>query len=393
MNLKRTVEANLTVNFFKFLPYFLIIPTLFLFLPWHQNIVAYGKVSAFDANERTQVVSAPIQGTINQWFVKEGDFVKQGEKLVEVIDIDPSFQERVSSKRENLINKKSSKIEELNAYELLHENLINSKKARSSALIAQINGNQANLDTTKFQKERFSRLYDRGLVSKRDLEVAERDFIVASRELEFVKSELRNIEAEMDAKIGANKAGINRIKGDIAEIENDIIRQDIDLSRQASRIIKSPKDGYVYRLHANSSAAFVNFGERLLTIVPTNAQRAVELIVDGRDTPLIEEGEEVRIEFEGWPAIQVSGWAKLGVGTFKGIVSFVDSYDNGTGDFRVMIVPSDDDPWPSDQFLKQGTTVKSWIFLDRVSIGYELWRLINGFPPRMPESAIENLNN
>ena len=392
MSLKRSIDAKLNFNFLKVLPYFLIIPVLFLFLPWHQNIVAYGKVSAFDANERAQIVSSPIEGSINQWYVKEGDFVQQGDQLVEVIDIDPSFQQRVASKRDNMKDKKTSKMEELQAYKLLQDNLINAKRARINALTAQINGNQASLDTAKFQKERFLRLYDNGLVSKRDLEVAERDFIVASRELDSVRSELINIKAEMDTKIDANNAVINRIQGEIAEIDNEIIRLDIDLSRQASRVIKSPKDGYVYRLHANSSAAFVNFGERLLTIIPSNAQRAVELIVDGRDTPLIEKGEEVRIEFEGWPAIQVSGWAKLGFGTFKGIVSFVDSFDNGTGDFRVMIIPSDDDPWPSDQFLKQGTTVKSWIFLERVSIGYELWRLINGFPPRLPESVKETLS-
>ena len=392
MSLKRSIDAKLTFNFLKVLPYFLIIPILFLFLPWHQNIVAYGKVSAFDANERAQIVSSPIEGSIKQWYVKEGDFVQQGDQLVEVIDIDPSFQQRVTSKRDNMKDKKTSKMEELQAYKLLQDNLINAKRARINALTAQINGNQASLDTAKFQKERFLRLYDNGLVSKRDLEVAERDFIVASRELDSVRSELINIKAEMDTKIDANNAVINRIQGEIAEIDNEIIRLDIDLSRQASRVIKSPKDGYVYRLHANSSAAFVNFGERLLTIIPSNAQRAVELIVDGRDTPLIERGEEVRIEFEGWPAIQVSGWAKLGFGTFKGIVSFVDSFDNGTGDFRVMIIPSDDDPWPSDQFLKQGTTVKSWIFLERVSIGYELWRLINGFPPRLPESVKETLS-
>jgi adhesin transport system membrane fusion protein len=392
MSLKRSIDAKLNFNFLKVLPYFLIIPVLFLFLPWHQNIVAYGKVSAFDANERAQIVSSPIEGSINQWYVKEGDFVQQGDQLVEVIDIDPGFQQRVASKRDNMKDKKTSKMEELQAYKLLQDNLTNAKKARINALTAQINGNQASLDTAKFQKERFLRLYDNGLVSKRDLEVAERDFIVASRELDSVRSELINIKAEMDTKIDANNAVINRIQGEIAEIDNEIIRLDIDLSRQASRVIKSPKDGYVYRLHANSSAAFVNFGERLLTIIPSNAQRAVELIVDGRDTPLIEKGEEVRIEFEGWPAIQVSGWAKLGFGTFKGIVSFVDSFDNGTGDFRVMIIPSDNDPWPSDQFLKQGTTVKSWIFLERVSIGYELWRLINGFPPRLPESVKETLS-
>jgi hypothetical protein len=28
--------------------------------------------------------------------------------------------------------------------------------------------------------------------------------------------------------------------------------------------------------------------------------------------------------------------------------------------------------------------VSGWILLDRVRLGYELWRQFNGFPPRLP---------
>jgi hypothetical protein len=46
------------------------------------------------------------------------------------------------------------------------------------------------------------------------------------------------------------------------------------------------------------------------------------------------------------------------------------------------VVPDgEDEPWPSGAFLRQGVRVNGWVFLDRVKLGYELWRRFNGFPP------------
>ena len=127
-------------------------------------------------------------------------------------------------------------------------------------------------------------------------------------------------------------------------------------------------------------------GQPLLVILPDTEKRSVELMVDGRDAPLINKGSQVRLEFEGWPAIQVPGWSRVRVGTFAGKVAFVDPTDNGMGNFRVMVVPDDkEQDWPEARFLRQGLNAKGWILLDNVTIGYEIWRVLNGFPPRIPE--------
>jgi hypothetical protein len=135
----------------------------------------------------------------------------------------------------------------------------------------------------------------------------------------------------------------------------------------------------------NSSSQIVTQGQPLLVIQPSTNAPAVELMVDGRDAPLISKNSKVRLEFEGWPALQVPGWAKVRVGTFGGRVAFVDPVDNGTGNFRVMVIPDpEEQTWPQARFLRQGISTKGWIMLQNVSIGYELWRIFNGFPPRIP---------
>lgn len=132
----------------------------------------------------------------------------------------------------------------------------------------------------------------------------------------------------------------------------------------------------------------------MLVLVPDTSHRAVEVWVSGNDAPLILPSHHVRLMFEGWPAVQFVGWPEVAVGTFGGTVAFVDASDNGQGKFRVLIVPDESDHlWPSARFLRQGGAAKAWILLEEVSIGFEIWRQLNGFPPMLtPEHPNKDLS-
>jgi len=119
-----------------------------------------------------------------------------------------------------------------------------------------------------------------------------------------------------------------------------------------------------------------------LTLVPETTDRAVEIWVNGNDAPLISAGSTVRLQFEGWPAVQFVGWPSVAVGTFGGKVALVDSTDDGQGKFRLLVVPDESEQaWPDARFLRQGVRAKGWVLLNQVSLGYEIWRQLNGFPP------------
>jgi membrane fusion protein, adhesin transport system len=126
----------------------------------------------------------------------------------------------------------------------------------------------------------------------------------------------------------------------------------------------------------------VKQGDTLAYLVPDTKDRAVELWVDGNDAAIVAEGRHVRLQFEGWPAVQFSGWPSVAVGTFGGRVAFVDPHDDGKGNFRVVVQPDGKhEPWPEPRFLRQGVRTNGWILLERVTLGFELWRRFNGFPP------------
>ncbi len=395
---------------------FFVIPFLALFLPWQQNVTAMGRVTAFTPSERVQTIDAPLNGVISKWYVQEGSKVNKGDTLLEISDIDPMFKERLQAQRDNLRTKLSAKESELQSYELQQRNLLSSRDAKIAAAkfkldVAQqkilssaetLSATQATVDAAEYQINRLKRLYQDGLVSKRDMEVAERDFIIAKRsqnsaqaqynsaqaEAKSANVEIQQIRADAQVDLDTNLAAINKMKGELADSQNSLTNAEINVSRQNMQKIVAPRAGVIFRLPVNSQSQMISQGQPLLVILPDTQARSVELMVDGRDAPLITKGSAVRLEFEGWPALQVPGWSRVRVGTFAGKVAFVDPTDNGLGNFRVMVVPDDkEQDWPEARFLRQGINAKGWILLENVTIGYEIWRVLNGFPPRVPENA------
>jgi adhesin transport system membrane fusion protein len=68
----------------------------------------------------------------------------------------------------------------------------------------------------------------------------------------------------------------------------------------------------------------------------------------------------------------------------------VDSHDDGKGNFRVVIQPNAAaEPWPEPRFLRQGVRANGFVLLERVSLGFELWRRFNGFPPMLEQGPGE----
>ncbi len=391
---------------------FLATPPALLLTPWQQTITGAGRVVAFAPLERQQTVEAPVSGRIVQWQAREGARVKAGDVLMEIADIDPEQLERLSRQREAAAAKLAAKEEELRAYRLQIDNLITTRDlqaataqyrldvARQRALSASeaIASARATLDAAAVQTERLQRLLGDGLVSKRDFEVAERDGIVARRSLNSAQqalnaalaeqraaeAEIGRIRADAQARIDSATASANKTRSELEDSRSSLLKSEIDLSRQQSQVVKAPRDGSILRLVANPQSSIVKQGDPLLVLVPDVELKAVELWVDGNDAWLIMPGRHARMQFEGWPAMQFQGWSELAVGTFGGTVAFVDSTNNDKGKFRVLIVPDPADrPWPSERFLRQGTRVQGWVLLNRVTMGYELWRKLNAFPPEI----------
>jgi hypothetical protein len=134
----------------------------------------------------------------------------------------------------------------------------------------------------------------------------------------------------------------------------------------------------------------VKQGDPLIELVPVTTSRAVEVWLEGNDAALVRAGRPARLQFEGWPALQFVGWPQIARGTFAGEVKLVDLFDDGTGRFRVVIGPVNDEPWPDPVILRQGVRANGWVLLEVVPLGWELWRRLNAFPPSLPPKGSDD---
>ena len=289
-----------------------------LFVPWVQTAQGMGKVVSLDPDDRPRQVSSLIDGRVELFFVSDGDKVEAGDPIARVVDVDPNLLSRLNAERRQL-----------------EAEIAAMRQARQVATI---------------DVERTRQLLADGLASRR----------------EYEQAQIRIAEA--DATIAEARAGINRIETEI--------------NRRSAQVVTAPREGRVQQVNGEAGGQLITAGTVLAVIAPEQVERAVEIYVDARDVPIIERGSPVRLEFEGFPAIQFSGWPNLVYGVYDGQVRTIDPVAMPTGQFRVIVEPMPDAerPWPGDRFVRQGSNVVGWIRGNTVTVGFEIWRQLNDFP-------------
>ncbi len=286
-----------------------------IFLPWVQTSRGQGRVTAYDPNDREQKIESPLEGRVSKLYVQEGVEIKEGEIIAEMTDFDPDFVTRLTAEREALSKR-------LNV-------------ALKATTIAK-----KNLD-------RQEELFQEGLTAKREFERSEIEY------MGYLASE--------------------------ASASAELTRIDTRLSRQSNQYIRAPRTGVISRILIRERTEVLKAGSTIAILVPKSVKRSVELFLDAIDLPLVQPGQAVRLQFEGWPSVQFSGWPSVAVGTFSGQVVNIDPSVDSAGKFRVLILESAE-PWPKEQFLRQGMRTRGWVQLGTVKLGYEFWRNFNGFP-------------
>ena len=390
---------------------------LFLLLPWTQNIKIRGSVTSLSQENRPQEINSPIPGKINKWWVKEGDFVKKGDTILQLSEIkeeylDPELvnrtKEQLEAKKgsiENYASKAEASSLQIKALyqvkQLKKDQLKNKIQQTNSKLLAEkaeLVAAENELNLSKDQFERQQKMYNEGLVSQTQLQQRNQAWQAAlakkislENKLAQTRQELLNltieqnsIEQEYTEKI--NKAESDRFQslsqiatgqGELAKLKNQVSNYII---RNGMYIMLAPQDGQIVQAKKAGLGEIIKEGECITFIVPTKIDHAVEMFVRPVDLPLISIGQKVRFMFDGFPAIVFSGWPESSYGTFGGRIVAYESNISPNGYFRVLVAEdTGDKKWPAE--LKMGSGAQGIALLKDVPIWYELWRNINGFPP------------
>ncbi|MCG8321192.1 MAG: HlyD family secretion protein [Cytophagales bacterium] len=394
---------------------------LFLFLPWQQNIRGTGLVTAFTPQDRPQTVESAIAGRIANWKIREGQFVRQGDTILTLAEVKDKFfdpelllrlKEQINAKQSS-IDSKGEKVEALqDQIRALNEALeVKVEQAENKFLQARLKLTSDSVDyeaeKIRFknfhnQYERNKNLYDAGniaLTKFQDIESkfqeskmkrisAENKFLEAKAELINARVQITGVNAEYADKISKARSDLNATlaelydgQGSLAKMRNEYANMEI---RNQQYQLIAPQSGFLVRAMKAGLGETIKEGEAVATIMPSTPDIAVEMYVKAMDVPLLSKGRKVRILFDGWPALQFSGWPSVSVGTFGGIVQVIDYVNSTGGEFRILVTPDpNDEEWPAQ--LRIGSGTKGWVMLENVPIWYEIWRQLNGFPPSLYE--------
>lgn len=382
------------------------------FIPWQQTTKGTGRVVAYFPTERPQTVESPIYGRVVRWGngIVEGAVVKKGQLILELRDNDAGRASRLASQvvatREKLgFSKLKAEtygrqvVDLTEAREMILEasrELVAEARSKLEAEKQSLIAAQAAERQTRSNNERQKSLFAKGLTSgvNAELELRKHEEAVAKvRSAEqYVEAaenyvaaktaELGQKAREAQTKIDYSLAMQQEAHGEVALTKKELLELEGKQAQFESRTIYAPRDGIILRLFVNEDVEMLKEGDPLFTLVPETSERAVELLIAGNDVPLVTSGRQVRLQFEGYPAVQfAAGWPEVAAGTFAGKIVAIDATDNGKGKFRLLVRPVPGEAWPDERFLRQGVRANGWVLLNRVTLGYELWRQLNGFPP------------
>ena len=424
------------------------------YAPWTQTAHGTGRAIAFNPVQRPQVVVSPIQGRVLKWHVVEGQKVKRHDRLVDLVDNDPSRLERLREQllladqrrtlARSMVDEQDSRLKNVR-----QEAPARVERAKALALAAdaqvplvrqELIRERSNLLREEQNYARLKKLHDTkgvdiktgDLVATTELEEAQRRRDTAREMIPLVEARIKVAEAQraaaandltatekqVEALVDQEELALKSRESDRAAVDQQYQALQTEVERQENQRVYAPADGTVFRVLANaeSGGQLVNPGQQLALLVPdikTPEQLAAErdweagtlagglglvalaptltppdhpgivaeLLIDGNDLPLVRPGDRTLLQFEGWAAVQFAAYPEAAAGTFEGRVYLVDPTSDGQGRFRILVEPAPGAAWPDEAFLRQGVRAQGWVLVGEVTLGYEVWRLLNGFPP------------
>ncbi|AYN67389.1 HlyD family efflux transporter periplasmic adaptor subunit [Euzebyella marina] len=423
----KSTERVFHQRHYKHLNRFLLGSAIFgiivLLLPWTQNVRGNGYLTTLSPEHRPQTIQSPIPGKIEKWYVNEGDYVQKGDTVLFISEVkneymDPKLVERTGEQikakslsvqsyqgKVNALRQQISALRQERELKLEQsKNKLTQSRLKVKSDSIDLIAAQTNIDIAERQYDRVVQLQEEGLKAVKDVEekrlkLQETQAKLISQENKLLASKNEVINAEMEInrlrasyadKIAKSESDMYTAQSNqydseaqVSKLENQYSNYDI---RSSLHYIRAPQSGYINKAIKSGVGETFKEGEQLVNIMPADFDIGVETYVDPIDLPLIHVGGEVRILFDGWPAIVFSGWPNTSYGTFGGKVVAVETFISQNGKYRVLLAPDPEDrAWPKD--LRVGSGANTIALLDDVPIWYEIWRQLSGFPPNYYQPA------
>lgn len=313
-----------------------------LWMNWAQvDVVVRGNGKVIPSKQ-VQIVQSLEGGVVSEILVQEGDLVKANQALIKLSDVafSSSFQEnrllysellarsiRLQAESEGTDFNAETIQEDIDPIVLESEkSLFESNRQQLNETLSilgeQINQQESALEEAQSKVRRLKKSL--GLL-KQEIKIKEplvRNRIIS--EIDFLQ--LRQREAEVEGELDIASISIPRLRSAIEEARGKLEQNRLDFSNKAklelnetlaelSRVsetqnalqdrvtrttLRSPVDGIVKQLHANTIGGVVSPGNKILEVVPLGDHLLVEVQIKPADIASIGIGQLTRLKFSAY---------------------------------------------------------------------------------------------
>jgi len=235
------------------------------------SIATNGKIEALDNFE----AHAPVATTVKKVYVRQGQWVKPGQLLLQLEDVNARLQ---AARAEAQLKGAQADVSAVEQGGTKEEVL-----ATRNALIKA----QADRDAARRNLEAMQRLLQTGAASQAEVDAAQNQLRVADANIHFLEQKLNGRYSQQE--VGHVEAQQTEARASLAAAQ--------DLLRNSN--VTAPRAGVVYSLPVQQGA-FVNAGDLLVQVADLHQVR-VRAFVDEPDIGKLQKGQEVEVTWDALP--------------------------------------------------------------------------------------------
>ncbi len=186
------------------------------------------------------------------------------------------------------------------------QQVLSELNSRINVLEVQRTIEKKELEVRKTDMERTQTLYEKGVISKVELENKELEYLQAQRNYENTKINISQVqESKNNAQRGIKGSNINRIQNDTKYLK-EVISSYKQLKRSITQweqnyLLIASIDGKVSFQKYWGKNQFVKAGENVLTILPTNSPLVGKITAAASKTGKIKSNQDVLVKLENYP--------------------------------------------------------------------------------------------
>ncbi len=280
---------------------------------------------------KIHTVASKVPGTVKVLLVKDNQFVKEKDKLLEIDDQDYSVKVRES---ESTVGAEKARFEEIGSRAEVARKQLVELNFRMESVKANLRLHTVNLKQSEIDFKRMERLFAKKIIADEQYEKAKTAYEGNLALVESAKEQVSQARAALDtqnALIKQMEAAQVSQKSSVRQRQETL---EADRLKKSYTIIYAPSSGYVTKKSVEEGNQ-IQAGQPLLAVVELDD---VWIIANYKETQLerVKPGQKVVIEVDSYPGRKFSGKVEsIMAGT--GAAFSIFPPENATGNYVKVV--------------------------------------------------------